>query len=106
MATINKQNKKNTKPMSTTKSKKSLIGNGENSLSSAKSRITKDTNIGELVMKYPEVAEVLLDYGLHCVGCFANTFDTIEMGAKIHGMDDSEVLELVERVNEVINFEE
>ncbi len=69
-------------------------------------KITKDMNLGEVVYKYPESAEVLTDYGLHCVGCFANAFDSIEAGAKIHGMSDDEIEEMVERVNEVINFGE
>lgn len=68
--------------------------------------VTKDTNLAELIQKHPETAEVLLDYGLHCVGCVANSFDTIETGAKIHGYTDEEVGQLIERVNEVIQFGE
>lgn len=69
-------------------------------------KITKDMNLGELIQLYPDAAQVLLDYGLHCVGCFANSMDTIDMGAKIHGMSDSEIDELVDRVNEFIEFGE
>ncbi len=65
-------------------------------------KITKDSNLGEVVRLHPDLAETLLDYGLHCVGCFANEYDTIEMGAKIHGMTDEEVQEMVTRLNEVI----
>ena len=65
-------------------------------------KIVKEANLGEVVLKYPQLAEVLLDYGLHCVGCFANSFDTIEMGAKVHGMSDEEVDEMVGRLNEVV----
>lgn len=68
--------------------------------------ITKDMNLGEVAYKFPESAEVLLDYGLHCVGCFASSFDTIEVGAKVHGMSDEEVAEMIERINEVINYKE
>jgi hybrid cluster-associated redox disulfide protein len=68
--------------------------------------VTKDTNLAELISRYPNAAEVLLDYGLHCVGCIANSADTIEMGAKVHGMSDEEINELVERVKEVILYEE
>lgn len=68
--------------------------------------ITKDTNLADLVFAYPQAAEVLLDYGLHCVGCAGNSFDTIEMGAKIHGMTAEEINEIVERVKEVILYEE
>lgn len=65
-------------------------------------KVNKDTNLADALFKYPQIAEVLTDYGLHCVGCFANSFDTIEMGAKIHGMTEEEVDEMLERVNEVI----
>jgi hybrid cluster-associated redox disulfide protein len=68
--------------------------------------ITKDMNLGEVVFKYPEASEVLTDYGLSCVGCFASSFDSIEQGAKIHELSDEELEEMLERINEVINFGE
>lgn len=68
--------------------------------------ITKEMNLGEVVFKYPEAAEVLTDYGLSCVGCFASSFDTIEQGAKIHQLSDEELEEMLERINEVINHGE
>ena len=69
-------------------------------------KITKEFNMGELVYKHPSAEEVLLDYGLHCAGCFANSFDSVEAGAKAHGMTDAEIDEMLERVNEVLNFKE
>lgn len=69
-------------------------------------KITKDFNLAELVYKYPETEEILLDYGLHCAGCIANTFDSVEAGAKVHGIPDEEIDEMLERINEVINFHE
>ena len=68
--------------------------------------ITKNMNLGEVVFKYPEAAEVLTDYGLSCVGCFASSFDTIEQGAKIHQLSDEELEEVIERINEVVNHGE
>jgi hybrid cluster-associated redox disulfide protein len=69
-------------------------------------KITKNTNLAELISEYPEAAEVLLDYGLHCVGCVASHFDTVEAGARIHGYSDEEVEEMVTRLNEVVEFGE
>ncbi len=69
-------------------------------------KITKDANLGEVVFKHPQLAEILLDYGLHCVGCFASSMDTIEMGAKVHGMTAGEIDEMVERLNEVLESKE
>jgi len=68
--------------------------------------IKKDANIANLVFAHPEVADVLLDYGLHCVGCFASAFDTIEDGAKVHQMSDEEIEEMMERIQEVVNHGE
>ena len=69
-------------------------------------KVTKDTNLAELISEHPKTAEVLLDYGLHCVGCVANSFDTLQVGARIHGYSDEEIEELVDRVNEVIEHGE
>lgn len=68
--------------------------------------ITKETNLGQLIMEHPVVAEVLMDYGLHCVGCIAATFDSVEAGAKIHGMSDEDISEMVQRLNEVVQHGE
>jgi hypothetical protein len=48
----------------------------------------------------------LLDYGLHCVGCFANQFDSIEDGCKIHGYDDATIKDIVWAINEFIKKSE
>jgi hybrid cluster-associated redox disulfide protein len=69
-------------------------------------KITKEMNLGEVVFKYPEAAEVLTDYGLSCVGCFASSFDTIEQGAKIHELSDEELEDMLGRINEVVNYGE
>jgi hybrid cluster-associated redox disulfide protein len=75
-------------------------------LSKKEQPINKGMNLAEVVFKYPEVAEVFTDYGLHCVGCFASGFDTIEMGAKIHQLSSEEVDEMIARANEVVLHEE
>jgi len=64
--------------------------------------ITKDTNIGEIVDKYPEVIDTLTGFGVHCVGCHVSPFESIEMGFKGHGMTDQQVEEAVRKLNEVI----
>ncbi len=66
------------------------------------SGVKRDTNIAQLIMEHPGAAEVLLAFGLHCVGCFASAFDTIEEGAKIHGMPDEEIDEMIGEVNDAI----
>jgi hybrid cluster-associated redox disulfide protein len=64
--------------------------------------VQKDMLLGEVVAKYPQAAEIMLGYGLHCVGCFANAFDTVEVGAKVHGMTNEQVDEMVGKINAAI----
>lgn len=71
--------------------------------SKPKAKISKEMNLGELVQTYPKLAEALAeDYGLHCVGCFAAGFDSLEQGAKIHGYDDKEIEEMVKKLNKLV----
>ncbi len=63
--------------------------------------ITKDMTIGDVVQKYPQVTDTLTSNGVHCVGCGARFFETLEMGFKGHGMDDEKVTSIIKQLNEV-----
>ncbi|MBI2590098.1 DUF1858 domain-containing protein [Candidatus Berkelbacteria bacterium] len=58
--------------------------------------------IGQLIKDYPVLKEVLQAYGLHCAGCFLNEWDTLAGGARLHGMSEREMYNLLRDVNEVI----
>lgn len=58
--------------------------------------IEKNTKIGELLEKYPEKADILLDAGMHCLGCPASQAETLEEACMVHGID---VEELVAKLN-------
>ena len=64
--------------------------------------VTKGATLGELVSKYPAAVEVMLGYGLHCVGCHVAAFETIEQGAKAHGMSDADIEKMMKEINEAI----
>jgi len=60
--------------------------------------------LGEIVVTYPQVTEVLVeDYGLHCVGCFAAAYETLEQGAIVHGLNDKQIDEMVKKLNEIVS---
>lgn len=65
-------------------------------------KITKDMTLGEIVMKYPEVVEIMLKYGLHCVGCHVASWETIEQGAMAHGMTEKEINGMIQKLNKAI----
>ena len=57
--------------------------------------IKKDMTIGELLEKAPEKADVLLEAGMHCLGCPASQGETIEEACAVHGIDvDENIKEL------------
>lgn len=58
--------------------------------------ITKNTKIGELLEVAPDKAEILLDAGMHCLGCPASQAETLEEACAVHGID---VDKLVEELN-------
>lgn len=65
-------------------------------------KIAKDTTIGEIVEKYPQIVPALMGLGLHCVGCHAAGFESLEEGFKAHGMDDKQVDEAVNKLNKLV----
>ena len=49
--------------------------------------INKDTKIGEIIENAPEKAELLLEAGMHCLGCPASQAETLEEACEVHGID-------------------
>lgn len=49
--------------------------------------ITKDMSFGEVLQRFPQTIPVFGKYGMHCIGCSMSAFETIEQGAKAHGID-------------------
>ena len=59
-------------------------------------KFSKDTKIGEILEVAPEKAEILLQAGMHCLGCPASQEETLEEACAVHGID---VEDLVEELN-------
>ena len=59
-------------------------------------KISKDTKIGELMNIFPESAPILMEIGMHCLGCPASQMETLEEAAMVHGIDGDL---LVEKIN-------
>ncbi len=50
-------------------------------------QITKDTLIGELLWIDTGVAPILMEIGMHCLGCPSSQGESIEQAAMVHGID-------------------
>ena len=49
--------------------------------------ITKDMTIGEILITKPEVAPILMEAGMHCLGCPSAQGESLEEAAMVHGID-------------------
>lgn len=57
--------------------------------------ITKDMTIGEIIQKDETVVPVLLNAGMHCLGCPASQAETLEEAATVHGIDINELMSAI-----------
>lgn len=65
-------------------------------------QITEQIIIGELVEQHPEVIDTLLNYGVHCIGCQANPYESLGDGFRGHGMSEEDIAQAVSSINKVI----
>ena len=62
--------------------------------------ITRDMTIGELLRANPAAGPVLMEEGMHCIGCPASQGESIAEAAMVHGLPVEEVLNYVnERIS-------
>ena len=62
--------------------------------------VTGDMNIMEAVEKYPIIAQVLMRYGLGCVGCIISRAETLGEGIAVHGLNPDIIIEEVNMILE------
>lgn len=63
-------------------------------------RVSKEMTIGEILAINPMVAPILMEIGMHCLGCPSAQGETLEEAAMVHGID---VELLVEKINAALN---
>ena len=68
--------------------------------------ISKNTIIAEILENNPEkamaISEKLMEFGVHCIGCGASTFETLEQGVLGHGYTEKELNILIKDLNTII----
>ena len=62
-------------------------------------QISKETRIGELLVTFPEAAPILMEIGMHCLGCPASQAESLEEACMVHGIDCDD---LVSKMNEIL----
>lgn len=56
-------------------------------------QVTKETTIGELLMMDRSAGAILMQNGMHCVGCPSAAGETLEEASLVHGMDINKLLD-------------
>ena len=62
-------------------------------------QVTGDTMIGELLQIDENIAPILLNIGMHCLGCPSSQMETIEQPAMVHGIEPQS---LVDEINDFL----
>ena len=62
-------------------------------------QVTKSTMIGELLQIDENSAPILLNIGMHCLGCPSSQMESLEEAAMVHGLD---VDVLVNQINDFL----
>ena len=57
--------------------------------------VTKDTKIGDLLMIDRRIAVLLMQAGMHCVGCPSSAGETLEEASIVHGMDANKLVSVI-----------
>jgi len=72
-----------------------------------KETIHRQMTIDQILSMFPTKAQRLsqeiTNAGLHCVGCHAATWETLEAGMLGHGMNEAQIDRLVGRLNDLLN---
>lgn len=86
----------------------SIVNRAKNSIAKQQKRkgglemaqqISKTTMIGELLQINENIAPVLLNIGMHCLGCPSSQMETIEEAAMVHGIEPDA---LVKEINDFL----
>ncbi len=59
-------------------------------------QITKDTTMGEMLELDRGIAYILMQEGMHCVGCPSSVGETLAEACMVHGLDADTVLKDIE----------
>ena len=50
-------------------------------------QVNKDMTIGEMLQKDISIAPILMQAGMHCIGCPASQAESLEEACMVHGID-------------------
>lgn len=61
-------------------------------------KINKEMTIGEILRTNPDVAPLLMEAGMHCLGCPSAQGESLEEAAAVHGIDIDALMKAIEEL--------
>ena len=58
-------------------------------------KLTKQTTMGEMLEYDLGIAYILMQCGMHCVGCPSSIGESLEEACAVHGLDADEVMDVI-----------
>ena len=55
--------------------------------------IDKSMTIEQILEANPDKADILLEAGMHCLGCIAASGESLEEACEVHGIDVDELIQ-------------
>jgi iron-sulfur cluster assembly accessory protein len=69
-------------------------------------QVHRNMTIEDIFTQFPhksqKLAQEMTNAGLHCVGCSASTWETLEAGMLSHGMNDGHIDSLISKLNQIL----
>lgn len=76
-------------------------------MSTVEHKIHREMTIDEILNEFPQksqkLAQAMQSMGLHCVGCHAATWETLEMGVLGHGFKEDDLQKLITTLNNILD---
>lgn len=58
-------------------------------------KLTKQTTMGEMLEYDMGIAYILMQCGMHCVGCPSSIGESLEEACAVHGLNADEVMDVI-----------
>ena len=59
-------------------------------------QITKETTMGQMLENDQGIAYILMQSGMHCIGCPSSINESLEEACMVHGLDADVVLKSIQ----------
>lgn len=56
-------------------------------------KVTKDMTIGQVIRTNPQAAQILMSFGMGCIGCPSSQAETLEEASMVHGISIDKLLD-------------